>query len=98
MELNGRRFAFAAVSIIDAEGRTSSATTGLFQLPLESLKLVDEGLELGEAMDRITGMKDVKHGPGAVGVLTRGAIDRRALYSHGTTLALIPHLNHRFTW
>jgi inosine/xanthosine triphosphatase len=96
--LDGRRYAFAAVSIVDPEGRQSSATTGLFPLPLEALKLVDEGLELGEAMDRITGISDVKHGPGAVGILTKGVIDRTALYRHGTTLALIPHLNRHFSW
>ena len=98
IDLGGRRYAFAAISIVDTEGRESSATTGLFPLPLESLRLVDEGLELGEAMDRITGIADVKHGPGAVGVLTRGVIDRTALYRHGTTLALIPHLNRQLSW
>jgi inosine/xanthosine triphosphatase len=98
MEIEGRRFAFAAVSIVDAGGHYSFATTGFFQLPLESLKMIDEGVELGEAMDRITGIPDVKHGPGAVGILTKGVIDRTALYAHGTTLALIPHLNRQFTW
>jgi inosine/xanthosine triphosphatase len=98
IDLNGARYAFAAVAIVDAEGRESSATTGLFPLPLEALKLVDGGLELGEAMDRLTGISDVKHGPGAVGILTKGVIDRTALYRHGTTLALIPHLNHQFDW
>ncbi len=97
-ELSGHRFAFAAVAIVSSTGRRSFATTGLFPLPLESLKLVDQGLELGDAMDKITGEKDVKHGPGAVGILTRGVIDRTALYAHGTTLALIPHLNDQFSW
>jgi len=98
MELNGKEFAFAAISIIDAKGQSSSATTGLFQLPLESLRLIGEGLELGEAMDRITGMSDVKHGPGAVGIFTKGVIDRTGLYVHGTTLALIPFLNRHLAW
>ena len=98
IELNHRRYAFAAVAITNALGFESSATTGLFPLPQESLKLVDGGLELGEAMDRITGMTDIKHGPGAVGVLTKGVIDRTALYRDGVTLALIPHLNGEFSW
>jgi inosine/xanthosine triphosphatase len=98
IEMDGRRFAFAAVSIINREGRDSSATSGLFQLPLETLKLVDEGLELGEAMDRVAGIHDVKHGPGAVGILTKGVIDRTALYAHAATLALIPHINRQFAW
>jgi inosine/xanthosine triphosphatase len=98
IDLDGARYAFAAVAIVDARGRESTATTGLFPLPLEALRLVDEGLELGEAMDKITGISDVKHGPGAVGVLTKGVIDRTALYRHGTTLALIPHLNRQFAW
>ncbi|HVP23942.1 MAG TPA: inosine/xanthosine triphosphatase [Conexivisphaerales archaeon] len=98
IELDGRRFGFAAVSIVDAKGNSSFATTGLFPLPRDVLKLVEEGLELGDAMDRVTGLSDVKHGPGAVGILTKGVIDRTALYAHGTTLALIPHLNRHFSW
>ncbi len=96
--VNGRRYAFAAVSLVSSSGFESSSTTGLFPLPEESLRLVDSGLELGEAMDRISGMTDVKRGPGAVGLLTKGVIDRTSLYQHGITLALIPHINGQLTW
>jgi inosine/xanthosine triphosphatase len=96
--MNGRRYAFAAVVVMNSSGFESSSTTGLFPLPEESLRLVDAGMELGEAMDRISGMDDVKRGPGAVGLLTKGVIDRTSLYQHGVTLALIPHVSTQFTW
>lgn len=98
MDISTIKFAFAAICILDREGMQSTATTGLFPLPEEILRLVDEGFELGSAMDRLTGLNGVKRGPGAVGILTKRVIDRTKLYCHGTTLALIPHLNRQYTW
>jgi inosine/xanthosine triphosphatase len=98
IRIDAIRFAFAAVCIVSRQGIESIATTGLFPLPDETLRLVDEGLELGTAMDRLTGLEGVKRGPGAVGILTKGIIDRTKLYYHGTVLALIPHLNRQYTW
>ena len=48
----------------------------------------DEGLELGHAMDRISGEYNVKHRQGAVGILTAGLVDRQAAYEVILTYAL----------
>ncbi|MDG6939040.1 MAG: inosine/xanthosine triphosphatase [Nitrososphaerota archaeon] len=98
MEMDGRRMAFAAVCILSSSGRESMATSGFFPLPREALSLIDRGMELGEAMDAVSRMKDTKKGPGAVGLLTGGKIDRVALYEHAVILAIIPHLNDAFSW
>jgi non-canonical (house-cleaning) NTP pyrophosphatase len=58
-------------------------------LPSKVARLIREnGLELGAAMDRLTGEYNVKHRQGAVGVLTAGLVDRQAAYEVILTYAL----------
>ena len=62
-------------------------------LPAAVARLVrDDGLELGEAMDRLTGERNTKHRQGAVGILTAGLVDRQAAYEVILTYALAPFL------
>ncbi len=93
-----KKFGFAAICVMAKDGRTSFSASGMFPIPLEVLRIVDTGKELGDAMDKISGMKDTKRGPGAVGLLTRGAIDRTQLYRDAVVFALIPFINPRLTW
>lgn len=53
--------------------------------------LVRDGLELGDADDRVFGRTDSKRANGSVGLLTGDAITRAAYYAHGFVLAMIPH-------
>jgi non-canonical (house-cleaning) NTP pyrophosphatase len=53
---------------------------------------VRTGLELGDAMDRVAGTRDVKRGQGAVGLLTAGLINRQRAYEALITYALAPFL------
>jgi inosine/xanthosine triphosphatase len=62
-------------------------------LPPVVADLVRDGLELGEAMDRVAGTHDVKRGQGAVGLLTAGLIDRQRAYEALITYALSPFLS-----
>jgi inosine/xanthosine triphosphatase len=98
INMYGQRFGFAVVCVMSKDGRTGYSASGMFPLPMEVLKIVDEGKELGDAMDQITGMKDTKKGPGAVGLLTRGVIDRTQLYKDAVVFALIPFVNSELTW
>jgi inosine/xanthosine triphosphatase len=61
-------------------------------LPPVVAELVRDGLELGDAMDRVAGTQDVKRGQGAVGLLTAGLIDRQRAYEALVTYALVPFL------
>jgi inosine/xanthosine triphosphatase len=79
--------------VVRSRDRTGKARTGTFFLPEAVARLVRDGLELGEADDRVFGCTDSKREGGAVGLLTGGAIDRTALYRHAVTLALIPFRN-----
>jgi len=75
--------------------KISAAKTGSFPLPLPIAALVREGVELGEADDRVFGRKGSKEGDGIVGLLTGGVLDRANYYSQAIVLAMIPFLKHR---
>ena len=66
------------------------AKTGAFALPSSVACLVKEGIELGDADDKVFSRIKSKHGSGTVGLLTDGLIDRSAYYEHALILALVP--------
>lgn len=83
-------FAWAVVLGRDRVGASRTAT---FILPREVAELVRDGLELGEADDRVFGRSNSKQQNGAVGLLTGDVIDRAAYYEHALIMALIPFKN-----
>jgi inosine/xanthosine triphosphatase len=91
-----RTCAWAAV--VTADGRTGIGGSLAMPLPAAVARLVrDEGLELGVAMDRLTGQRDIKHRGGAVGVLTSGLIDRQRAYETLVTYAMAPLLSEHYS-
>ncbi|MGI8496775.1 MAG: inosine/xanthosine triphosphatase [Gemmatimonadaceae bacterium] len=78
--------------IVDASGRTGIGGSLAMPLPPRVADAVRAGAELGHAMDRLTGQQDTKLGAGAVGILTRGLIDRQRAYEVILTYALAPFL------
>ncbi len=91
-EHGGRLTAFAWVVVLSA-ARVGRARTGTFFLPDAVADLVRQGVELGEADDRVFGRTDSKRDVGAIGLLTGGAIDRTALYEDAVVLALVSFRN-----
>jgi inosine/xanthosine triphosphatase len=90
----GELVCFAWVCVVGAAGgRESFARTASFALPRGVAELVRGGMELGAADDAVFGRVGSKHGEGAVGLLTRGAISRTAYYAHAVTLACVPFLS-----
>jgi inosine/xanthosine triphosphatase len=74
------------------DGRTATGGSLSMPLPPAVATAVLEGLELGHAMDRVTGGQDTKRNAGAVGILTGGLIDRQRAYEVLVTYALAPWL------
>lgn len=85
-----RTCAWAAV--VTRDGREGVGGSLAMQLPERIATLVRGGLELGHAMDRVTGEHDVKRGAGAVGILTAGLVSRQAAYEVLIAYALAPLL------
>ena len=83
---------FAWIVVQSKKGYGKSKTGTLF-LPPQVTKLVNQGIELGQADDIVFGDTNSKQKGGAAGILTGGVIDRTKLYTHGVVLALIPFRN-----
>ena len=85
-----RTCAWAAV--VARDGRVGTGGSLAMTLPARVASLVRDGVELGHAMDRVTGGQDTKRGAGAVGILTAGLVDRQRAYESLVTYALAPFL------
>jgi inosine/xanthosine triphosphatase len=83
--------AFAWIVILSKE-KSSQAQTAVFYVPEPIAKMVREGVELGEADDKYFGRSNSKQKDGAVGILTKGEIDRKSYYEHAILMALIPFI------
>lgn len=90
--LEGEMVAFAWIVVL-GDGLRGSARTALFRLPQDIQTLVESGLELGDADDRVFGRKNSKQKSGAVGLLTSDVVTRTSLYEQAVILALIPFKN-----
>jgi len=89
--------AFAWVVVLSGD-RIGKAQTGIFYLPEEVAQLVRQGLELGDADDRVFNRSNSKQQNGAIGLLTDDAIDRTAYYVQAVIMALIPFKNPQLSW
>lgn len=88
VEIDGRIFTCAWCAVARADGAMGIAGGANLLLPPPVAEAVRRGAELGPTMDAVTGMEDTKHRQGAIGILTRGYLDRQSAYEHILTLAL----------
>jgi inosine/xanthosine triphosphatase len=91
-DVDGEMDAFAWVVVMDGK-RTGKGRSGAFFLPPQVAELVRQGVELGEADDRVFSRNNSKQQNGAIGLLTADAVDRVALYVPAVIFALIPFKN-----
>ncbi len=85
-----RTCAWAAV--VTRDGREEVGGSLAMPLPARVAALVRDGMELGHAMDAVTGEHNVKQGPGAVGILTAGLVTRQQAYETILAYAVGPLL------
>lgn len=89
----GTRWAFLEswVCALDSSGRESYGQSGAIALP-ESLakRVVDEGVELSEAIDAFAGSHGIRDAQGAWGVLTGNLITRQDAFRIAAINALAP--------
>lgn len=89
-----RTCAWAAVAA--PGGRTHLGGSLAMPLPAPVAERLRAGQELGAAVDDLLGTTGTKHGGGAVGVLTRGLVDRQRAYEVLLAYALAPLLAPEF--
>jgi inosine/xanthosine triphosphatase len=77
-------------AIAARDGRIGVGGGSHMMLPPAAGTMLDDGLELGIVMDRLTGLHNTKHDQGAIGILTDGLESRATAYAHILRLALAP--------
>jgi inosine/xanthosine triphosphatase len=92
-ELDGQLMAFAWMAIEGPADTVSEARSATLPLPPAIKALVDGGVELGEANDRVFATLNSKQGGGAYGLLTKGLYTRESIYTQTLIIALVPFVN-----
>lgn len=88
--------AFAWMAVMDRDGSIGEARSATLPLPPAVRALLEEGLELGDANDRVFGTVNSKQEGGAFGLLTGGRYTREGIYTQTVELALVPLLHPLF--
>ena len=91
--LDDQLMAFAWMAVQGPSGAISEARSTTLPLPPAVKELVERGLELGEANDRVFSTLNSKQGGGAYGLLTDGLLTRESVYQQTMLVALIPFVN-----
>lgn len=86
--LHGQISTFAWIVIRRQDGRTSQSRSTSLPLPKCITALIDQGLELGHACDRVFNTDNAKQKGGAIGLLTRDNYTRRSTYTQTVCFAL----------
>ena len=85
--------AFAWMVVSGPDNRSSETRSMTLPLPPRVQALVESGLELGDANDRVFSTLNSKQGGGAYGLLTDGLMTRESIYTQTLILALIPFVH-----
>ncbi len=94
---DGSLMAFAWMVVAGSDQRISETRSATLPLPPLVQTLVAEGLELGEANDRVFSTLNSKQAGGAYGLLTGGLMTRESIYTQTLILALIPFVHELWT-
>jgi inosine/xanthosine triphosphatase len=92
-EADGGVRSCAWAAVVGRDGREGIGGSLAMRLPARVAQLVRDGVELGHAMDALTGEHNVKQGVGAVGILTAGLVTRQQAYEVLVAYALVPFLS-----
>ncbi|MBS7248746.1 MAG: inosine/xanthosine triphosphatase [Candidatus Jordarchaeales archaeon] len=87
---------FQYCAIIDREGWLTVGCGPGFEYPPQVItRVLEEKLEVGEAMSRMTGIENLGRKQGAIGYLTHGIMNRRRLTEISVLMAMIPRINRQ---
>ena len=80
------------VAIVDRAGRVTVGHGPGFTYPPRVLENVKAGRTVGEAMERLTGVRGIGSKEGAIGYLTERRLDRDALTESAVMMAMVPRI------
>ena len=79
-------------AILDRDGRFTIGTGSGFRYPDKVVEEVRNGLTVGEAMKKVYGENDVGKSQGAIGILSKGILDRKSLTEQSVLAAMLPRI------
>lgn len=83
--------------IVDREGRITHGFGPAFRYPDHLAELVRKGASVGGAMASLPGGRDRGSEDGAIGMLSRGLLDRRRLTEQAVMAAMIPRIRDDYS-
>ncbi len=79
-------------AVVDKAGRLTVGHGPGFAYPPSVISLVKNGMTVGQAMEKITGIKDMGRREGAIGYLSRGRLVREELTRMAVLAAFLPRV------
>lgn len=79
-------------AILDKSGKFTYGTGSGFRYPDEIAELVRKGMTVGQAIEEIY-KDDAGHKQGAIGILSKGLMDRKTLTEQSVMAAMIPRMS-----
>ena len=79
-------------TIVSRDGRETYGHGSGFRYPDRIAELVRSGMTVGDAVHEVYGSTDIGKRQGAVGLLSKGLIDRKTLTEQSVTAAMIPRI------
>jgi len=89
-------FSNAWIVVVGRNGIIGKGTSARFQVPSKVVTLIENGYELGVAMDKVAGTNNIKLKGGAYSVLSDGRLSRAKQYEDGILCALMPFLTPEY--
>ena len=94
--IDDQLMAFAWMVVLGHSESISEARSVTLPLPPAVRELVESGLELGDANDKVFATSNSKQGGGAYGLLTNGLYTRESVYCQTLIIALTPFVNSHY--
>lgn len=85
---NGELWSTVWISVVDREGNIFSANGARFKVPDRIANPIKAGQEMGPVVGGLFKDKNIKQKQGAIGIITRGFVDRTEEYSGIAKMAL----------
>ena len=79
-------------TILSKDGRITYGQGSGFRYPDKIAELVRKGMSVGDAMKEVYGNTEIGRKQGAIGLLSKGLIDRKTLTEQSVMAAMIPRL------
>ncbi|KAJ3226856.1 hypothetical protein HK099_003968 [Clydaea vesicula] len=86
------------VVVLSKNGEKGIGTSGSYQLSSKILNKINEGTELGDIVDELSGEESVKTKQGAMGLLTKNLITRDKAYETGIIFAFSKFYSDSVYW